>query len=638
MSPLARLVRSLRSEHGQVLPLVVVSAFVLIGFTGLAIDLGRVWVAKQQLQRAVDAATLAAGQNLPDTSAALTAAQDYAANGTRNPLSGWGVAVDKPSVTFECNSSGPDYTAGSTPTCFTDSSGSNCDPSSTGSATVNAALPAGATTCNEVRISESATVRTGLLSLFIPSFKVTATSTAAARGTTGLPKPMNIFVILDTTGSMGSDCSASVSGISGTPKKLDCAKAGVRALLQAMPETGGTADDDVGIMVFPALATTLTGTVTSTGSFSGTTTSRSTTVTVSANESRYVGYTITGTGIPSGTTITAATATTVTLSQKATSSGTHSFTVTQSTYSLPTTPPITPPDAETDCSSRSTFPVTYPPFEEYAYSAGSTGGIPSSVLGNFTNYTSPGYIDNYPGYEAVPLASDYLNSDGSLNTSSNLVKSVYWAQCSGGTYPGGDYYGIKDISGQGSYLAGAIAEAQYALASQPQTRTVDGNSYSVTNAIIILSDGEINNPNSGVDGVDPGANGNVGFTSDTPCEDALSAATAAKTAGTLIFSIAYDDSGQSCQDSGNGTGPSSLSSCAAPTSGSNAYSGTGPYDGSACSFMNYLASGSTDFASQSDAGDLTQAFTQAATELTTGNSILTPDCSNPPNCSSSSSG
>ena len=160
---------SLRSERGQVLPLVVIAAVVLIGFTGLAIDLGRVWVAKQQLQRAVDAATLAAGQDLPDSATALSDAQAYAANGTRNPLSGWGVTASAPNITFECNSSGPGYTSGSTPICLTDSSGDSCHPSNTSGGT-NQVLPAGATTCNEVHVSESATVTTGLLSLFIPNF------------------------------------------------------------------------------------------------------------------------------------------------------------------------------------------------------------------------------------------------------------------------------------------------------------------------------------------------------------------------------------------------------------------------------------------------------------------------------------
>ncbi len=338
MRPLQRRCRSLRGEHGQVLPLVVIAVVVLIGFTGLAIDLGRVWVAKQQLQRAVDAATLAAGQDLPNTATALADAQNYAANGTRNPLSGWGATAGAPSVTFECNKSGPDYnTSGSTPSCLTDSSGDNCHPSNSTGGT-NSVLPTGATTCNEVRITESATVNTGLLSLFIPSFTVTASSTAAARGT-GLPKPMNIFVILDTTGSMDAGCGASLSGIS-SPDKLDCAKAGVQALLQSMPysSTSGVYDD-VGIMVFPGLSMTLAGTTStstvSDGSLVGSATKNSVTMSVTTNQSSNIGDGISGTGIPTGTTIKGSGGSnpnyTVTLSNAATS------TTSKVTYPLTTT-------------------------------------------------------------------------------------------------------------------------------------------------------------------------------------------------------------------------------------------------------------------------------------------------------------
>ncbi len=661
MRPPHRRCRFLRGERGQVLPLVVIAAVVLIGFTGFAIDLGRVWIAKQQLQRAVDAATLVAGQDLPNTANALADAQAYAATGTRNPLSGWGATAGAPNITFECTSSGPNYTSGTTPTCLTDSSGDKCHPSnSTGGS--NAVLPTGATTCNEVRITESATVSTGLLSLFIPNFTVTSTSTAAARGQ-GLPNPMNIFVILDTTGSMDSGCSASVSGIS-SPDKLECAKAGVQALLQAMPySTASGAYDDVGVMVFPGLSMSLTGVTgaVSDGTLVGSATKSSTTMSVTTCQTSNIGDGISGTGIPT-TTIKAASCPTgrnpsytVTLNNAATSntSGvTYQLTTagTVGPYSL-TGPSSTALADETDCNQPSTSRtgtgydnvssslVTYPPWGSY-----SSATIPSADLGNFSNYTGPtGYVDNFPGYQAVPLSSDYLSASGTLNMtgSSNLVDSVSFAKCANQTYPGGDYWGIKDfiedgVTGQHSYLAGAISEAQYVLAAQQAaqpTRTINGTAYPVTSGIIILSDGELNNPDSSTDGVDPGANGNIGFTSNTPCEDALNAATGAKAAGTLIFSIAYDDSGQACQDSGSTTGPSSLTSCAAPTSGSGAYSGSGGYSGSACSYMDYLSSGSTYFGdSSSSAGDLSSEFTQAANALSTGNSVLTPDCSTPPNC------
>ena len=347
----------------------------------------------------------------------------------------------------------------------------------------------------------------------------------------------------------------------------------------------------------------------------------------------------------------------MTLSQKATKSATNTFTVTGTAttgapYSL-SGPSATALAVETDCNQPSTSRsgtgydnvsstlVTYPPWGSY-----SSATIPSADLGNFSNYTSPGYVDNYPGYEAVPLSSDYLSSSGILNMtgSSNLVDSVSYAECRNQNYPGGDYYGIKDfveygVNGQHSYLAGAISEAQSVLAAQAAaqpTRTINGTAYPVTSGIIILSDGELNDPDNTTDGVDPGSSGgNIGFTSGTPCEDALNAATGAKAAGTLVFSIAYDDSGSACNDSGSGTGQSNLSSCTAPTSGNGVYKG-GAYNGSACAYMSLLSSGSTYFGdSSSSAGDLTSDFEQAASALNTGNSVLTPDCPPglaPPNC------
>jgi Putative Flp pilus-assembly TadE/G-like len=667
MRLLKSLLRRGRGERGQALPLVVLSAVVLVGFTGMAVDLARVWITQQELQRAVDAATLAAGQDLPDTSTAYTAALKYSGTGTGgNAVNGWGVTPQTPSVTFECLSHGPSgsYTAGNPPTCLTDSSGDGCHPSSGGSSS-NTPAPSGVTTCNAVNITESAKVSTGLLSLFIPSFTVSASSTAASRGSLGLPQPMNVFVILDTTGSMEDSCSATVPITStkniSNPDKLDCAKAGVRSFLEAMPMTDGTVDDDVGIMVFPGLTQTLnptpttTTTLTRAGTITGSATKNSTTMSVTASASAYVGDVITGTGMASSapyTTITGANTInsgtrrspvytyTVTLSSAATSNSsnaTYTIDTTSTTttygapYTLSATPSTTALGYETDCSSSHQPSVTYPPYVTYTNSSASTttGGIsPSTDLYDFTNspsYTSPGYVDNYPGYEAVPLSSNYLSSAGVLNTStgasaSALVESVYWAQCSNATYPGGDYYGIKEVGGQGSYLAGAITAAQYALWQQPQTRTIDGQSESVTNAIVILSDGELNDPDSSRDGVDPGASGNVSFSSSTPCQDAFLAAQAAKADGTLIFSIAYDDSGADCKDSGR------------TTSSGTSYDGTLPYSGSASTLMEDMSSGTAYYADQSSAGDLTADFTQAGNELT-GSSALIPDCTQaPPAC------
>ncbi len=129
-----------------------------------------------------------------------------------------------------------------------------------------------------------------------------------------------------------------------------------------------------------------------------------------------------------------------------------------------------------------------------------------------------------PGYDIIGLSSDYRTSDdptAPLNPSSNLVQSVYWTQCPGGNYPRGDYYGLEDTGQQTTYLAGAIAEAQYQLAQTARPNAV--------NAIIVLSDGQLNHVTFANGGND-----------NNPCASADAAATAAKATGTLIYSIAYD--------------------------------------------------------------------------------------------------
>ena len=507
MRGVAAIRERVRRQDGQVVAFVAVSMVVLIGMVAVVFDLGRVYVAQQQLQNAVDAAALVAGQNLPDASNSYVTAVSYSgAAGDKNAIGGYGVSSSSPTVTFECLSHAPNYTPGATPTCPTDTSNANCQPSG-----AQATQPSGATTCNAVKVTETATVNMTLAGLFLPKINVTASSTAAARG--GSSHPLNVEVILDNTGSMSSSCSGTVTGVS-NPERIDCAKAGVRALLQALwpctssltscgaasPNSGGQLGanvaapvDEVGMLVFPA---------------------------ISGNP-------------PSVSTVT----------------------------------------KEVDCSSSSSFTTTYPAWTPYTYSSTPPNfGIPAG--------------DQYLGYQAVGLSSDYRPSvaNTTLNwTTSNLVESVDWGQCSGNAYPGNDYYGLKDIGGQGSYLAGSITEAQHLLDVNARP--------GATNAIVVLSDGQLNQPKT--------------FTDNNPCTSAISAATQAKAAGTLIYTIAYGSSGTKCPDT------------------SHSYTDL--------QTMQDIASNSETFFDQPTNGGLTQAFQQVSTDLT--DSRLIPDCSvAPPGC------
>jgi Putative Flp pilus-assembly TadE/G-like/von Willebrand factor type A domain len=500
MNAAAAICGRVRRQDGQVLPLVAVCLVALVGLAAIVVDIGRVYVAQQQLKSAVDSAALAAGQHLPNATNAYNAAVSYSgAAGDKNALGGTGVTAGSPTVTFECVSHAPNYASGS---CPTDTSNTNCQPSG-----AQSPQPSGATTCNAIRVTETATVKTTLGSLLFPrGFTISASTTAAARG--GQVHPLNVEVILDNTESMSQSCSATVTGIS-NPEKIDCAKSGVQALLQALwpcnstlascgvatANSGGQLGanvaapvDEVGVLVFPAI-----------------------------------------TGNPPSATIM---------------------------------------NKEVDCNSGSSFTTTYPTYTPYTYPA----AIP---LG-----------DQYLGYQAVGLSSDYRPSvaNTTLNsTTSNVVEGVDWGQCPGGTYPGGNYYGLKDIGGQGSYLAGSITEAQHLLNVNARPGT--------TNAIIVLSDGQLNDPKT--------------FTDNNPCTSAIGAATQAKAAGTTIYAIAYGSNGTRCPDT------------------SNSYTDV--------QTMQDIASGTETFYDQPTSGDLTQAFQQVATDLT--DSRLIPDCTAaPPGC------
>jgi Flp pilus assembly protein TadG len=518
-----------RREDGQVLPLIALFLVVVAGLMVLVVDIGRVYVAQQQLQNAVNAAALAAGQALPNSTNAYSEAVAYSGvSGKRNALFGYDVSAAPAQVTFECLSHGVDYTNG---TCPTDTSGDSCHP--TGAQTPPTS------TCNAVYVTEQATVKSILGGLIFPSWTIKATAIAAARG--GTSPPLNVFVILDNTVSMmNTTCSAAVSGITSGQRKLDCAKAGMRTLLQTLDPCSTT--------------------LTSCGA-------------ATANTGGALGANVTNPLDEVGVLVTPA--------------------MTMSGGSVPTASL----NDEINCDSNATFADTYPTWSNYTYSSSSANeGIPNG--------------DIYAGFEAIGLSSDYRTSDTSttLNTTSNasdVVDAVNWNECTGDKYPGysaNDVYGLKDIGGQGSALAGAITEAQYLLQSAP-ARTP-----AAQNVIVIESDGDLT-------------------TGTNPCLSALEAATEAKDAGTDIYSIEYDSAGSFCPDTGDPTSVSaSTDNVPIPANKTNGRLTYGDSE-----LMQDMATGSNYFFDQTDAGDLTTAFQAVGNDLS--GSRLIADCTQaPPAC------
>ena len=82
------------------------------------------------------------------------------------------------------------------------------------------------------------------------------------------------------------------------------------------------------------------------------------------------------------------------------------------------------------------------------------------------------------------------------------------ATCSGGNWPGNEYYGINAPGGAGTYIAYSINAAQAALAADSARKA--------TPVMIVLSDGDASTQPTG---------------STDPCHEAIVAADAAATAG-----------------------------------------------------------------------------------------------------------
>lgn len=79
--------RRVAGERGQVLIFAVLLLPILLGMTGMAVDIGSYASERRTLQNAADAIALAAAQELPDSSAATAEANSYAAKNGIDPAS-----------------------------------------------------------------------------------------------------------------------------------------------------------------------------------------------------------------------------------------------------------------------------------------------------------------------------------------------------------------------------------------------------------------------------------------------------------------------------------------------------------------------------------------------------------------------
>lgn len=179
-----------------------------------------------------------------------------------------------------------------------------------------------------------------------------------------------------------------------------------------------------------------------------------------------------------------------------------------------------------------------------------------------------------PVYEILPLGNDYrVSAAAGLNTSSNIVIAAR----AGGT---GCQQGVSAIGGVGTYYSDAITAAQTALVSEGRT--------TAQKVIILLSDGDASASSQNIS-ASKLAN---------QCHQAITAAKAATTAGTWVYSIAY------------GASTSTTGSCSTDT----------PTRISACSTLQQIASDSSKFFSDTVGGS--SSCTSSANSITNLNSIF----------------
>lgn len=228
MSPLTTLLsrRLLQDRRGAVALITGGAMFAVIGVSAIAVDLGTVFRAKLQLQASTDAAALAGARAIGSTSDPVATANTFSALAGDNNANA--------NVTVTMASGYPMLK------CFT-STGVTCVSGKSGVASANG-----------IQVKQQASVPTYFAKVFgVRSVNISATATAGAKG--GQSTPVDAIVVLDTTASMASTADNSCKGYDATtpanPMKIDCALAGVRALLKGFwPSV-----DQVGLMVFPGV-------------------------------------------------------------------------------------------------------------------------------------------------------------------------------------------------------------------------------------------------------------------------------------------------------------------------------------------------------------------------------------------------
>jgi hypothetical protein len=227
--------------------------------------------------------------------------------------------------------------------------------------------------------------------------------------------------------------------------------------------------------------------------------------------------------------------------------------------------PCAPGSTGSGCTKFDTVSLfTYPNVEaDTAAKSGTCPGSPTvmnySLPGAGATWTPTNFSSKNPTYQLMSYSNDYsstYSSGGSLSTSSQLaIDAGAKSGCSG----------LIAKGGVGTYFAGAIYAAQSSLVA---AQTANKGSL---NALIILSDGDASSAD--ITGATTQKTTVVYGSKYNQCQQAITAAQSATSAGTTVYSIAYG---------------AATSGCSLDTGGPQA--GISP-----CSTMRQLASTPADF-------------------------------------------
>ena len=398
--------RLLGDESAAAAVLAAVLIFALVGFGALSVDVSYVYSAQRELQASANAA-------------ALAGARDIGVGGTP-----YVTAASYSSDTGNYNAN-PNLTLASiTPTLFCFSTGGACTTNQTP-----------ATSANGIQVQEQAHGPLFFGRIFgISTMQLSATAVALAAG--GVPHPLNVVFIVDTTQSMNNNDN--VCGHT----RIVCSLDGVQTLLgelwpcaSNLASCGAAVNGNVANPVDEAALFQFPG----------------------------------AQSIPANFSCTAAVTTVAYSGIKA---NTNASTPTNSTtLHFAATPAFN--TGATALVTDATHPA-YIPAGTYITSVTATTAVMSHTP--TTTIANGDEIHVWPPvYQIVPLASDFRTSDtaNALNANSNLVKCTNAL-----TAPGGF----------GTFYADAITVAQNTLTANARP--------GATNVIVILTDGDANATNA----------------------------------------------------------------------------------------------------------------------------------------------